>query len=62
MSDAFVILQLGFTGATISDLQQDLTTIEYYAGAIDGVFGTKTKKAVVQFQKQFNLNVDGIVD
>lgn len=30
-------------------------------GNIDGIFGTQTQSAVIEFQKQYNLSPDGIV-
>jgi peptidoglycan hydrolase-like protein with peptidoglycan-binding domain len=61
MPTAFTPLKQGSTGAAVRDLQQDLTILKYYTGAIDGVFGAKTKDAVVKFQQQNAVTVDGIV-
>jgi peptidoglycan hydrolase-like protein with peptidoglycan-binding domain len=61
MANTFATLKLGSTGAAVRDLQQDLTILKYYTGAIDGVFGAKTKDAVVKYQKDKNLTTDGIV-
>ncbi len=61
MPTAFATLKLGSTGAAVRDLQQDLTILKYYTGAVDGVFGAKTKDAVVKFQQQNSVKVDGVV-
>jgi peptidoglycan hydrolase-like protein with peptidoglycan-binding domain len=61
MPTTFATLQVGSTGAAVRDLQQDLTILKYYTGAVDGVFGAKTKDAVVKYQKAKNLIADGIV-
>jgi hypothetical protein len=46
--------------ATIRQIQDKLTTLGLYAGALDGVYGRKTREAVIEFQKQEGLIVDGI--
>lgn len=61
MPTTFTALKEGSTGADVRKLQQNLTTLKYYAGAIDGVFGANTKNAVVKFQQQNAVNVDGVV-
>ena len=33
----------------------------YYSGAVDGIFGAGTKKAVIAFQKKNGLTADGVV-
>lgn len=43
-------------------LQQDLTTTQYYAGAIDGVYGPMTVQAVEDLQAAHELPVTGTVD
>jgi peptidoglycan hydrolase-like protein with peptidoglycan-binding domain len=57
----FTTLKLGSTGAAVRDLQQNLTVLKYYTGAVDGTFGAKTKEAVIKYQKAKNLTADGIV-
>lgn len=50
--------------ATISEnkqVQQRLKELGYYNGAIDGIFGSQTVKAVKNFQRDYGLTVDGIV-
>lgn len=61
MPSTFATLKQGSTGAAVRDLQQDLTVLKYYTGAVDGVFGAKTKDAVVKFQQQNSVKVDGVV-
>ena len=41
-------------------LQKDLTTLGFYNGPINGVYGPQTKAAVSSFQKAAQLPVDGI--
>lgn len=45
---------------SIRQRQLNLQFLNYYKGAIDGIEGTKTKQAYKDFQKDFNLVVDGI--
>jgi peptidoglycan hydrolase-like protein with peptidoglycan-binding domain len=61
MSNALVILKEGSTGDSVKKLQQNLKTLKFYNGAIDGVFGAKTKEAVIKFQSQNAVKADGIV-
>lgn len=43
------------------DIQRALKNAGFYAGAIDGKIGPKTKKAIEDFQKAHGLKVDGKV-
>ena len=45
----------------IRDVQQKLTDLGYPCGPADGIFGPKTLQSVKSFQKDFNLQVDGMV-
>lgn len=47
--------------ADVKFYQESLAKLGYYAGAIDGVDGPKTKAAVLRFQKDHKLTADGIV-
>ncbi|MBR4419704.1 MAG: spore cortex-lytic enzyme [Clostridia bacterium] len=55
------IYKQGSRGATVKTIQQKLKRWGYYTGAVDGIFGTKTKEAVKYFQRKNGLKVDGIV-
>ena len=48
-------------GPDVINLQNNLNKIEYSCGKVDGIFGPSTQKAVIQFQKDNNLDADGIV-
>ena len=41
-------------------VQKKLKNWGYYKGSVDGIYGSKTKAAVVSFQKKNGLVVDGI--
>lgn len=51
----------GSTGDEVKKIQNVLKDQGYYDGAIDGIFGNKTKNAVTQYQKEKGLSVDGVV-
>lgn len=55
------VLSLGTEGSAVSQLQQELQTLGYYDGPIDGGFGKLTEAAVITFQTRLQLTVDGIV-
>ena len=49
------------TTSQIKAVQTKLKNWGYYTGAVDGIYGTKTKAAVKYFQQKNKLTVDGIV-
>ncbi|MBE5901874.1 MAG: peptidoglycan-binding protein [Lachnospiraceae bacterium] len=60
-------LDVGATGPKVKQIQEQLYTISTAYPAItpisaDGIYGPKTKTAVEQFQKIFNMPVTGVVD
>lgn len=54
-------LKKGSKGDQVEEIQELLKASGYYTGAIDGIFGPETETAVKNFQKSFQLKVDGIV-
>lgn len=56
------ILQLGSSGDEVRTLQQELLTLGYFAGEVDGVFGEATQAAVRRFQLANGLKENGIAD
>lgn len=48
-------------GCDVSQVQNALLDMGFSPGAIDGVFGPKTQKAVIDFQKSAGITADGIV-
>ena len=64
MSNATVrpTLSLNSTGDDVKDLQIVLNaTVAEPNLVVDGAFGKQTQEAVIAFQKQYDLTVDGIV-
>lgn len=53
--------KIGDKNSTVKEIQTALNKKGYYNGKIDGVFGNVTKEAVINFQKDNNLEADGIV-
>ena len=51
----------GSTGPTVSEIQTRLKNWGYYSGAVDGVYGSQTERAVRWFQEKNGLSVDGQV-
>lgn len=54
-------LNIGSRGASVAELQRLLLQNGFSPGAIDGVFGSMTRSAVIAFQRSKNLVPDGIV-
>lgn len=49
------------TTSQVKTIQTKLKKWGYYSGAVDGIYGPKTKEAVKYFQRKNGLTVDGIV-
>jgi N-acetylmuramoyl-L-alanine amidase len=47
-------------GDDVADLQQRLCTLGFDAGRVDGIFGDHTSAALVEFQRNAGLPVDGL--
>lgn len=55
------MLTFGSRGTDVSRLQRTLNAAGFNAGSADGVFGQRTKNAVVAFQRRRGLSADGVV-
>ncbi len=55
------MLSTGTRGSDVSRLQQQLTAAGFNPGGVDGVFGRKTRAAVLAFQHARGLGADGVV-
>ena len=54
-------VEAGMRGAMVLDLQDQLARLDYFAGAKDGEFGPLTRAAVLAFQADAGIGVDGVV-
>ncbi len=50
-----------FSGDDVRELQRRLNTLGFDAGKEDGIFGARTARALVEFQKHAGLPADGIL-
>lgn len=55
------MIKSGSKGERVKSLQEALDKLGYKVGKIDGIFGNKSEKAVVEFQEDHNLYADGVV-
>ena len=54
-------LRRGSTGDDVIAVQKRLKQWGYYSGAVDGIFGYATERAVRWFQEKNGLTADGVV-
>jgi len=54
-------LSVGSSGQDVRFLQQTLASAGYNPGPIDGIFGPRTRAAVVAMQRDLGVSADGIV-
>ena len=57
----FPLIRQGSKGAYVCIAQDDLNTLGYRTGGLDGVFGSATRNAVASYQQNRGLASDGIV-
>ena len=53
-------LSLGMTGNDVYALQERLIELRYLSGVADGVYGPETQEAVAAYQRNNNLEADGV--
>ena len=58
-STGYITLESGSSGEQVKTLQNRLKELGYYHGNVDGNFGEGTETAVMAFQQNNNLTVDG---
>lgn len=54
-------IQMGSRGAYVMIAQDDLNTLGYKTGGLDGIFGSNAQIAVKNYQQNKGLAVDGII-
>ena len=52
--------KFGSKGEEVRKIQKKLKELGHYNGAVDGIYGSATKKAVIAFQKSCGITADGI--
>lgn len=57
----FPLLKRGSISNYVLIAQDDLNTLGYRTGGLDGIFGSQTQNAVKAYQRSRGLAVDGIV-
>lgn len=57
----YPLIKEGNRGVYVLIAQDDLNTLGYTTGGLDGIFGPKTKEAVRRYQQSRGLSVDGII-
>lgn len=57
---ADALSKVGSTGSEVREIQTRLKKWGYFNSTVDGIYGTKTKNAVIYFQKKNGLTADGI--
>ena len=60
-SGGFPLIKRGSRGNYVCIAQDDLNTLGYRTGGLDGVFGEQTYSAVRRYQSSIGLSVDGII-
>lgn len=56
-----VVLKQGSKGDLVKAVQTKLIKWGYLTGRADGIFGAKTKTAVIRFQRKNGLTADGVI-
>lgn len=54
------LLRKGDSGSAVRNLQSRLNALGYNCGAVDGIFGNRTRDAIRAFQRSAGLDDDGI--
>ncbi|MBR4868803.1 MAG: spore cortex-lytic enzyme [Clostridia bacterium] len=57
---AQALSKMGSSGSEVREIQTRLKKWGYYSGSVDGIYGTRTKNAVIYFQRKNGLSADGI--
>ncbi len=57
----YPLIKEGNRGVYVLIAQDDLNTLGYTTGGLDGIFGSKTKEAVRRYQQSRGLSADGII-
>lgn len=57
---SYAVSKLGSSGDEVKSIQRKLSSLGYYKGSVDGIYGQATKSAVTSFQRNCGITADGI--
>lgn len=57
---SYAVSKLGSRGNEVKSVQRKLSSLGYYKGSVDGIYGQQTKSAVTAFQRNCGITADGI--
>ena len=60
-SGGYPLIKQGSKSVYVLIAQDGLNTLGYRAGGLDGIYGSRTRNAVINYQRSRGLSVDGIV-
>ena len=60
-SGGYPLLKRGSLSVYVLIAQDDLNTLGFFTGGLDGIFGNRTYNAVVNYQRSRGLSADGII-
>ncbi len=55
------ILRTGDAGSDVMEIQSVLKKMGLYTGGVDGLFGENMRRSMEEFQRRFDLTVDGVI-
>jgi len=59
-TSSYAVSKLGSSGDEVKSIQRKLSSLGYYKGSVDGIYGQQTKSAVTSFQRNCGITADGI--
>lgn len=59
-TSSYAVSKLGSSGDEVKSIQRKLSSLGYYNGSVDGIYGQQTKSAVTSFQRNCGITADGI--
>lgn len=59
-TSSYAVSKLGSSGDEVKSIQRKLSSLGYYKGSVDGIYGQQTKTAVTSFQRNCGITADGI--
>jgi len=60
-TERYPTIQQGIKGHFVQEAQKLMASVGFFSGKKDGIFGPRTKEAVIAFQSEHGLIMDGII-